>query len=118
MFEQIDTEIVNRLNQIGFSATSDPNIRYHDARNGEVLVRGSRVHTMEKNSETYVVSTTVELFVFGVCSYGAILEHFDVTRINEDFEQVSKELGASGTLSVIKITINYESLKSVSCLSC
>jgi hypothetical protein len=118
MFEQIDSEIVDRLNTIGFTATSDNDIRYHDARNGEILVRGSRNHTMTKSSETYVVTTLVDLFVFGVCSYGAILEHYNVTKVNENSEQVSRELNASGTLEVIKITIEYQTLKSVSCLSC
>lgn len=118
MFEQVVTDVVNELNRIGYTATADVNARYHDQRQGEIIVRDSKIHKAVKSSETYIINTDVTLFLFGSCNFGAILEHFNVTEVNEDHENASRELGADGTLDVIKIRINYQSLKSVSCLIC
>ena len=120
MFTEIVQEIKDFLSDY---IVSEYNGKYEfsDSIANHCILKPSLKYDTKRFDEFYSVSTIVTLYFYQTCNIERIMNAYEVTEVNENYEDVSRELGIKdNVLEYIKVVINYRTLKTVDslCYSC
>ena len=120
MFTEIITEIKDFLSDYVVTEYNGFN-EFTDSVANHCILKPSKKYDTQRFDELYTVRTNIVLYFYDVCNIEQLMNAYEVIEVNENHEEVSRELGIKeSVLPYIKVVINYRTIKSVDslCYSC